>query len=97
MHFSIARHAVDIPFVEIDQRPGFPQALLRGMQIVEILDREGIKIQMRQLRHAALLDMSGPVIVHRRAADHHDLLHNVLAELRAMSLFLKRAAGGFDD
>jgi hypothetical protein len=43
MHLGMARHAIDLPLVEIDQRAGLAQPLLAGMQIVEVFDRERIE------------------------------------------------------
>ena len=53
MHLGIARHAVDVPGVEIDQRAGLAHPLLGRMQIVEEFDRERIDIQMRNAVRAA--------------------------------------------
>jgi hypothetical protein len=46
MYLGMARHAIDLPFVEIDQRPCFAQLFLGRMQIIEELNRKRIDIQM---------------------------------------------------
>ena len=47
VHFRMARHAIDLPFVEIDQRSCLAQQLLGRIQIVEEFDRKRIEREMR--------------------------------------------------
>src|SRR5882724_3341256 len=54
MHLGMARHAIDLPFVEIDQWARFAQLLLGRMEIVEERDRKRIDIQMGDAGTAAI-------------------------------------------
>ena len=82
MHFGIARHAKDTPFVEPDQRAGLAQSLVARERILEKVERERVDIEAGNISHCG--------------SYHEGLLHNVLAERRAVSLCLKRAPALFD-
>src|SRR3979411_271256 len=51
MDFRIAGHAKNVPFVEPDHRPGFPEHLVDRMRVFEEFDRERIEVQAGYLGH----------------------------------------------
>src|SRR5258707_14145245 len=50
MDFGIARHRIDIPFVEMHHWARLAQRLLGGVRILEELDRKRINIEARDPR-----------------------------------------------
>src|SRR5439155_18095601 len=85
MHFRIARHAVDAPFVEPNKRPGLAEGVVDRVRVLEKLVRERVYVQAwhaggRAPRRGDRIRAGG------RA--HVGLLHIVLAERYALSLCL---------
>src|SRR3954453_23744427 len=54
MHLLIPGHAIDAPFVEIDDGAGFAQLLMRWKRIGEELGRERIEVEMRNAGRDAM-------------------------------------------
>ena len=81
MDFGIPGHAVQLPFIEIDQRPGFAQHFLARMQVVEIFDRERIDVEMG--KYVAAIRMMN---VFGRC--HENLRYKVVAEQGVVLVFV---------